>query len=229
MYTAYMLIQGRTTVISGASKGIGAAVAHALAEKGARVFSLDIAKPENLHANITHIHTDVTSEEEVQKALGHIPSIDILMLNAGAMRRGKITETTEQEFDLLVHVALKGSWLLLKHAQPLLHSSATIIQMLSRYALDLPIDPGIYGATKKMQLALIELMQKTFPQYDYKFLFPGPTDTNLSRHGIEGDALTKKKEIMCDPGDIAVLVTTLLEEGKQKLLYDQSARKHYIE
>ena len=76
-----MVIKGATAVISGASKGIGRATAQAFADEGATVFSLDIEKPKKSDERITHISTDVTQGDQVQRALRQIPTIDILMLN----------------------------------------------------------------------------------------------------------------------------------------------------
>ena len=119
---------------------------------------------------------------------------------------------------------------MLKYAQPKLAPDALIAQMASRHALEPPLDPALYGLSKRMEWELIQIMQRTYPQYHYKFLFPGPVDTPLARQGLAGRTLKEKEKTMDDPAHLAALIVELLEsDTKTKLLYDGKTNRHRIE
>ena len=226
-----MNISGKHVLITGASSGIGYAIAHALIEKGAMISAMDRKPLEERTPNWFSYNVDVTQADQIQKAITEIKEpIDILINNAGVIRRGGLLESSEEDFDLLFDVNLKGSWLVLKYAEPLLVKKATIVQMASRHALNLPQDPALYGLCKRATMDLAELIAKSYPNYTVKTLCPGPVDTPLSRYGVTEEDFAKKQKIMCSPEDIAKRTMELLEsKTKTRLIFDNKHHTYLLD
>jgi len=225
-----MEIPGKTVVITGASSGIGLALARVLAGMGATVFSFDRKEPEESIAHVTHVPVDVTAAEEIRSGFERVGTpVDILVSNAGVIRRGTIIESSEEDFDLLFAVNVKGAWLTLKTALPFLSPDAVFVQMSSRYACNPVPNPGLYALSKLFQRHLMEIAKKTLPQMKVAMLFPGPVDTPLARHDVTGEALQEKKTIMESPQFLAGKIVELLQEDKEQLLYDEKTRTYRLE
>ena len=218
-------------LITGASSGIGYALANALIQKGAVISAMDRRPMEEKIESWTSYDVDVSRSDQIQMAIAQIQDpIDILINNAGVMRRGEVLESSEEDFDILFDVHVKGSWLVLKHALPLLREDATIVQMSSRHALSLPSDPALYGLTKRTTMDLADLIEKTYPNFTVKILCPGPVDTPLTREGASEEDIERKKKIMCSPEDIANQTIELLEsKTKSRLIFDNKNNTYLLE
>jgi 2-keto-3-deoxy-L-fuconate dehydrogenase len=106
-------------VITGGSSGIGLALAKLLAQRENEVYSLDVQEPLEKQAEVRHIHTDVSNSTAVRSALNKIgDGISLLVNNAGIIGRGDLFDSSEEVFDLLFKVNVKGSWLMIKEARP---------------------------------------------------------------------------------------------------------------
>jgi len=226
-----MDLAGKHVLITGASSGIGWELGHALIRKGAVISAMDRRPMEKKVANWTSYDVDISVSSQIQKAISQIEEpVDILINNAGVMRRGKVLESSEEDFDFLFDVNVKGSWLVLKHALSLLAEDATIVQMSSRHALNLPVDPALYGLTKRTAMDLADLIAKTYPQYTVKILCPGPVDTPLAHEGVSEADFAKKKKIMCTPKEIAERTIELLEsKTKSRLVFDNKNYTYLLE
>ena len=117
-----MSLEGRVALVTGAGSetGLGNAIARALAGAGARVVlgDLDRAGAERNAAAIgpaaRAVAMDVTDEESVAAAVAAAGRVDILVNNAGYTQRKPIWELTTEEFDRMLGVNLRGSFLCLK-------------------------------------------------------------------------------------------------------------------
>ncbi|PIQ76794.1 hypothetical protein COU78_04355 [Candidatus Peregrinibacteria bacterium CG10_big_fil_rev_8_21_14_0_10_49_24] len=226
-----MNLSGKHVLITGTSSGIGKAITLLLLRKGALVSAMDRRTMKEKVENWTSYDVDITNGKEVAAACAQIQQpIDVLINNAGVMRRGSLLESSEEDFDLLFTVNVKGSWLVLKHALPKLTEHATIVQMSSRHALSLPKDPALYGLTKRATMDFADLVAKTYPQYSVKVLCPGPVDTPLAREGVSEEDFREKQKIMCSPEDIAKRTVELLEsETKTRLIFDNKSCTYLFE
>lgn len=116
-------LDGRVAVVTGAARGIGAAVVARLAADGARVASLDLDEPEQAPgAGCRHYRCDITRESDVRhtidSVLGEFGTIDVLVNNAGVNAYFDAVQMSEQDWDGVFAVDLKGAWLCAKHALP---------------------------------------------------------------------------------------------------------------
>lgn len=122
-------LDGRIALVTGASKGLGAATARALAAAGATVIATDLEAPEALAAEIGGhaLRQDVTREEDWIAAIAFARSVgglDILVNNAGLFLMKPVTETTLEDWRRLNSVNVEGVFLGCKHAIPLLAERA---------------------------------------------------------------------------------------------------------
>ncbi|MHA7925931.1 MAG: SDR family NAD(P)-dependent oxidoreductase [Marinobacter sp.] len=166
-------LKGKVAVITGGSVGIGAATATRMAEEGAAVAILDCRDPdgESLAKQLTnrglkaaYWHCDVSREQAVKKALDEVAdtfgSLTVLVNNAGIAGANKPThELTEEEWDLVQNVNVKGVFFCTKHAIPHMKKAGvgSIINLSSIYGLISAPDIPPYHASK----GAVRLMSKT--------------------------------------------------------------------
>lgn len=216
-----MNFPGKHIVLTGGSSGIGRAAATILAREGARVSSLDLTPPTKKIDGVTHVHCDVSRFGDVRKALAETGGgIDLLMSNAGVMRRGTILESTEADFDALFDVHVKGAWMLAKEAWPLLTPHGEIAFTASAHALRPPKDPGLYALSKRALAALAEQLRAHHPEHRARTLFLGPTDTPLARHDVPTETMKEKEKIMWSADDVAREIVEFLRTDECELRYD---------
>ena len=114
------MISGRTAVITGGAQGIGLAIASLFAENGANVVIGDLneAKAKEsadaLGTDALGVQCNVTSADDVHvlvdSAVRAYGSIDIMINNAGITRDATMRKMTEEQFDQVIEVHLKGCW-----------------------------------------------------------------------------------------------------------------------
>jgi 2-keto-3-deoxy-L-fuconate dehydrogenase len=127
-------LEGKIVVITGAGSGIGRAVSLLYAAKGAEVHAIDLNE-DALHSvvnSITHNKTrykhakaiahlcDVTNQRQLKDIFKKIGSIDILVNSAGISHIGKADTTSEEDFDRVFQVNVKGIYNCLHEAIPLM-------------------------------------------------------------------------------------------------------------
>lgn len=118
-----MRFQGRVAVVTGAAKGIGKAICKGFLEEGAKVVMVDIEekaleatrKEMSFFQDRTIALTcDVSRYDQVEKVarevLGKFGKIDVLVNNAGIIKRGTIETVSEEDWDKVVAVNLKGAF-----------------------------------------------------------------------------------------------------------------------
>lgn len=124
-----MSFENKTAVVTGASRGIGLAVAKKLASQGANIAILYVGKEEEgenakkeieaLGVKVGLYYCDVSNFEESKKVVDQIieefGGIDILVNNAGIVRDMIMLKMGEAEFDSVINVNLKGTFNMIKH------------------------------------------------------------------------------------------------------------------
>ena len=114
------MISGRTAVITGGAQGIGLAIATMFADHGANIVIGDLDEPkakeaaEALPTPAVGVRCNVTSASDVQAlvdtAVASFGSIDVMVNNAGITRDATMRKMTEEQFDQVIDVHLKGCW-----------------------------------------------------------------------------------------------------------------------
>ena len=185
-----MNYQNKTVVITGAAKGIGAACAKLFFHEGANVVLLDVAEPAfaDDDKRWLFIHCDVSSEKEVQQAFEKIKqrfeTIDFLVNNAGIQRYGSVTETSIEEWDLVMNVNLKSMFLCSKYAIPLMQKGA-IINIASVQAFVSQQKVAAYTTAKTAILGLTRSIAVDYaPNIRCVAVCPGTIDTPMLRDAI---------------------------------------------
>ncbi|MFC1916716.1 SDR family NAD(P)-dependent oxidoreductase [Chloroflexota bacterium] len=195
-----MRLKDKTAIITGASRGIGKAIALALAKEGASVVIAARSETEGrlsgtiyqtveeiraLGGNALAIRTDVTSEENindtVQRTLEHYQHIDILVNNAGIGVPGNIVEVSAKRWDLIMGVNLKGTFLCTKAVLPYMmkQGSGSIINLSSILGTRV-ISSGVpYGVTKAAIERFTKGVAREVSEYNIAVnaLCPAYTDT----------------------------------------------------
>lgn len=124
-----MNFEGKTAIVTGAARGIGLEISRRLVEGGATVILVDVLEDALKEAAasladaagevVTH-PVDVTDEGAVERLMDAVVEktgrIDILVNNAGITRDGLLLAMTEQQWDAVLTVNLKGTFLMTKHA-----------------------------------------------------------------------------------------------------------------
>jgi len=126
-----MRLTGKTALITGAAGGIGAEIARRFREEGALVFVCDVNRAEGEKAaasmGAVFLTLDVTSEESWKAALSAVLQrtgrLDILVNNAGINVRKNIEEMPVEDFDAMFAVNVKGPFLGIKHALPIMRAA----------------------------------------------------------------------------------------------------------
>lgn len=191
--------QTPVTVVSGASNGIGRAIAEALLAQGRAVVNLDYVLPDWSHPLLVSYQADLTSEPATAEAAARIAAahnVVALVNNAGATRPGTIDNASSQHLDDVVGLHLRAPMLLVQAFLPTLRAcgEGRIVNMSSRAALGKP-DRIVYSATKAGLIGLTRTlaMELGRDRITVNALGPGPIATELfTRSNPEGAPQTQR-------------------------------------
>jgi NAD(P)-dependent dehydrogenase (short-subunit alcohol dehydrogenase family) len=192
-----MQFEGKTVVVTGGAKRIGSACIRAFHKEGASVAILDrdaggMKLADSLGMRAIFIHCDVSREAEVLAAMSEVSSRlggpDILVNNAGIQRYTTVTETTEEEWDLVMNVNLKSAFLCAKHAIPRMQArgAGVIVNISSVQAFISQKTVAPYVTSKTALLGLTRSIAVDYgPQIRCMAVCPGTVDTPMLRDAIQ--------------------------------------------
>ena len=154
-----------TVVITGGSRGIGAAAVRLFAEKGYRVYFLyekehAAAKAVAEATGATPICCDVADGEAVKAAFSQIPYVDILICNAGIVHVGLMSQMTDAQWDRIFDVNVKGIFHCVSAAMPafLQTHQGCVITVSSMWGQVGASCEAAYSATKGAVIALTKAL-----------------------------------------------------------------------
>jgi NAD(P)-dependent dehydrogenase (short-subunit alcohol dehydrogenase family) len=213
-------LEGKVAVITGGSTGIGLAAAKRFVEEGAYVFitgrrqaELDKAKAE-IGRNVTAVQGDVAKLADLDRLYEAVRAekgvVDIVFANAGIVEHVKVDAITEEHFDRVVGVNLKGVVFTVQKALPLMTRGGSIIINTSIVGITQGVSSlGIYSATKAGSRGMLRAWVPDLAARGIRInaLSPGSTDTPV----FEGQFPTK--EIAKMARDAAISLTPMKRIG----------------
>lgn len=226
-----MIQASRSAIVTGASRGIGAAVAVRLARDGIAVavnFSSDPAPAEALADKIrqaggraTAVKADVSSSSAVKamfdKVEAEFGGVDIVVNNAAIMKLSNIADADDALFDRQIAVNLKGVFNGLREAAKRIRDGGRIINFSSSVVGLYQPTYGLYAATKAGVEAMTHILAKELRgrNITVNAIAPGPTQTDLFLQGkspedIDRMAKMAPLERLGEPEDIANAVAFLV-------------------
>jgi len=191
-------LRERVALITGGSRGIGFAITEGLAAAGATTIVADILEEKGEGAaeilrskgfRASFVRVDVTQRDSVEamvsKVLDEFHQIDILVNNAGVIVRKPIEQITDGEWDWMINVNLRGTFLCCQSvgSEMIKRRQGKIINLSSNAAHTLQAHRGVYAATKAGISHLTRAFALDWAPYHIHVnaIAPGTTTTELNR------------------------------------------------
>lgn len=182
-----MRLEGRTALVTGGASGIGAATCRRLAAEGARVVVADIQDDlaQEVAAEIDGyaVTLDVTSRSSVAGAVDSVPSIDLLVNNAGTDRFGFFTRTDPADWDVVLGVNLLGVLNVTHALLPQMHErgGGRIVNVASEAGRVGSQGSAVYSAAKAGVIGFTKAIARESARYGVlcNAVAPGPIETPL--------------------------------------------------
>ena len=218
-----MRLQDKVAIITGAGSGIGREAALIFAREGARVVVADLNDQAG-EATVTaiqgssgeafYVHTDVSKAASVENMVrtteDHFGKLDVIFNNAGIFpdADASVVNTSEEVWDVVMNVNLKGVFLGCKYAIPALlrAGGGSIINVASFVALMGAATPQIaYTASKGGVLSMTREIAVEFARQNIRAnaLCPGPVDTPLLRAILSDPVKRQRRLVHIPPGRFA--------------------------
>lgn len=181
-------LEGKVALVTGAAKGIGAAIADLLVQRGVKVHGLDLEEAATTTATRGDVADAALCEQAVADAVRAHGRLDILVNSAGIQRYGTVVDTEEAEWDRVMNVNCKAMYLTAKHAVPHLAESGAgaVVNIASVQAFAAQRGVAAYSASKGAVVALTRAMAVDHaPAVRANCICPGSVDTPMLRWAAE--------------------------------------------
>ena len=163
-----MRLQGKTAIVTGGARGLGEAMAKLFAAEGAKVVICDMGEPQNSYDNVEFFKLNVTDAEACKKfaetVVEKYKKIDILVNNAGITKDSMTRKMTDEMWDAVIAVNLKGVFNLTRFIGPHMEDSGggSIINISSIVGEAGNIGQLNYSATKAGVIGMAKTWAKEF-------------------------------------------------------------------
>ncbi len=226
-------LEGQVAIVTGASRGIGRAIAVQLARRGASVACIatsadncaqTVAECEAAGSRAIALGCDVSKTEDVaarvKEAQEELGGLDILVNNAGVTRDQILLRMTEDDFDQVISVNLKGAWNFIRAAaRPLMKSHGRIVNISSVVGLIGNAGQANYAASKAGLIGLTKSVAKELASRGVcvNAVAPGFIETDMTAEMPEAAANELAASIplkrIGTPAEIAHVVDYLVGPG----------------
>ncbi|HEY8641414.1 MAG TPA: SDR family oxidoreductase [Candidatus Dormibacteraeota bacterium] len=232
-------LDGKVAVVTGASRGIGAAIARELARVGASVVVAARGKDalqevaESLDGRGLAVHTDVSRLEDLDRlaaaAVERFGGIDVLVNNAGVAPPAKqIYKVDPEEWQQTMDINVRAAWYLSKVCHPHMkqRGGGAVVNIASTSGLHHDIGLGIYSISKAAVVMLTTVCAKEWARDHIRVnaLAPGIIRTELAGPLIEyitsRDVKPNLMNVIGEPEDIARLVRFLVTDESRLITGD---------
>ena len=219
-------LEGSTALVTGATAGIGRAIAQQLATLGAEVVvhgrspergTETVQAIENGGGKARFVAADLSRADEVRRLADEAGPVDILINNAGVYRFGATADTDDAFFDEHVNLNLRAPYILVQKLVPgMVERGHGVVVNISTVAASTPArQAGIYGATKSGVELLTRVWADEFGRSGVRVntVSAGPTETpgTAVTPGLtDGLATTTALGRVAAPDEIASAVTFLV-------------------
>lgn len=194
-----MLLKDKVAIVTGAAQGIGKSIASLFSENGAKVILCDVleeagksaaAKIKAALGNETEfIKLDITKKKDIEavceSVLRRFGRIDVLVNNAGILKHALIVDMTEQDWDAIFEVNVKGTFLFTQAVGKIMikQKSGKIINMSSCSGKKPTMEEAAYCASKSAIIGLTRVTALELGRYgiNCNAICPGATDTEMVR------------------------------------------------
>ena len=228
-----MRLDGKVALVTGASRGIGRAIAVRLGRDGAAVVvnysgnqkaaSETVAAIEAASGRAVAVQGDVGKVTDVERlfdaAFEHFGKLDILVNNAGIMFNKPLADVTEEEYDLIFAVNVKGTFFSCQQAAKRMADGGRIINFSSSTTAMMLPTYGTYVATKGAVEQLSHILAKELGSrgITVNVVSPGATDTELFGQGKTEQEKQRFAQLAAlgrlgQPEDIANVVALLVSD-----------------
>ena len=226
-------LQDKVAIITGSSRGIGAEIARTLAGAGAKVvvnFTANPSAAEAVCAAIAEaggeslaVKADVSDPAQVRMlfdaAIERFKHLDILVNNAGVLLSRQIADISDEEFDRVLSINVKGVFYALREAAKWMADGGRVVSLSSTVTRLMLPNYGAYAASKGAVEQLTRVFAKEMGERGVtaNIVSPGPINTEMFNSGknketIERMAAMSFQGRIGEPEDIARLVLFLVSE-----------------
>jgi NAD(P)-dependent dehydrogenase (short-subunit alcohol dehydrogenase family) len=194
-------LQGKVAIITGGTTGIGLETAKLFVKEGAYVFITGRRQKEldeavkAIGTSVTGVQGDVaklTDLDRLYEIVATKGKIDIVFANAGVAEFAPLGKITEEHFDKLFGINVKGTLFTVQKALPLLNDGGSIILNASVASLKGTAAFGVYGATKAALRSFVRTWTVDLKERHIRsnVISPGPTETPVI-DGQPADAIAR--------------------------------------
>lgn len=228
-----MNLKNKVAIVTGSSRGIGTHIAKALALAGAKVvvnYASDQAGADHVVAEIhasggeaIAVRADVSKTADVKAlfdaTIAKFGKVDLLINNAGIAIYKLIKDTTDDDFDRIFDINVRGVFLTLREAATRLADGGRIVNLSSSVTRLMMPAYGTYSATKAAVEQLTRVFAKEVGQrgITVNSISPGPTNTELFTAGKSEETIKRLASMAAlgrigEPDDIARVVLFLVSD-----------------